>query len=175
MKYFFLVGGALLFIALASIQLWEYYEKQNTLKCITNVNNNVNSFKYVFEEPEPSLFDPNFMIKDLEVFEQGDCEDFAYTKYKRILESCFVQDVKMIAFYPKANTLPVPEGIGHAVTYVKTNKGEEFILDNNAPFMYPFSELKRIVKEAAVFVEDKTLKQMNRFKIVETYTAALNE
>jgi hypothetical protein len=95
------------------------------LDCVDEVTQEVNKFKYVNEDDSAGI------IKDLRKSKEGDCEDFAYTKYKMLKSECNVNSNLFFFFQYDG------EKVGHAVTVID----RKLVLDNALPYMYSWKEL----------------------------------
>jgi predicted transglutaminase-like cysteine proteinase len=122
--------------------------------CIKDVNSKTNIWYKMVDEKEPlSLFHPQTRVKDLRNAQQGDCEDFAYTKYKKLIEICEIDKnrLSMFVFFP--NDKHTLEEV-HAVTLVKTLENQVLVLDNLRKDMYSFDELAPLVLYGQEYHED---------------------
>jgi len=82
----------------------------------------------------------------------GDCEDYALLKYKLLLEQGWPNDkLGLCVCY-------MPDGSGHCVLWVETDKGS-FILDNN--YNWPVSPLDTNYKWESMLCNGKWLKLLS--------------
>lgn len=111
----------------------EYVVETEDLKdLLREINEEVNAFEYETDTKTHQKLD--FWTSHLERYEKGDCDDYALTKRRLLIE----RGVPWQALQPMVCTL---KGEGHLVLLVRTNK-RDLILDNRDPIIREWDKIR---------------------------------